>query len=124
MSTAPAASPLRWRWIAGARTPPIHAVIRGAADKEPFAAALGRRLLDDRLAARTERIRTYLPDHLRPELSVEQASQRYVVPASPELYYLLTAELGWTPDEHRAWLVELLRVDLLGHGASASRSLS
>ncbi|HSD10135.1 MAG TPA: helix-turn-helix domain-containing protein [Candidatus Binatia bacterium] len=40
-----------------ARTRPIHAIIRGAADKEAFAAALGSRLLHERLANQTERIR-------------------------------------------------------------------
>ena len=97
-----------------ARTRPIHAVIRGAADKEAFAAALGRRLLQDRLTAQTERIRRHLGDDLRPGLSAEQAGQRYCVLASPELYHLLTVELGWTPDAHRAWLTELLKAELLG----------
>jgi AcrR family transcriptional regulator len=96
-----------------ARTRPLHSVIRGAADKEPFAADLGRRLLEDRLAAQTERIGTYLANDLRPGLSVEAAGQRYCVLASPELYYLLTAELGWTADEHRDWLTDLLERDLL-----------
>jgi AcrR family transcriptional regulator len=97
-----------------ARTRPIHAVIRGAADKEPFAAALGRRLLQDRLTAQTERIRTHLGGDLRTGLSADQAGQRYCVLASPELYHLLTVELGWTPDEHREWLTELLKGELLG----------
>src|SRR5262245_22047873 len=96
-----------------ARTRPLHAVIRGAADKEAFAAALGRRLLHDRLTAQTERIRTYLADDLRLGLSIEQAGQRYNALASPELYYLLTAELGWTRDQHREWLTELLTTQLL-----------
>ena len=96
-----------------ARTRPIHAVIRGAADKEAFAAVLGRRLLHDRLTAQTERIRKYLRDDLRPELAVDQAGQRYCVLASPELYYLLTVELGWTPDQHRSWLTDLLTTELL-----------
>jgi AcrR family transcriptional regulator len=96
-----------------ARTRPIHAVIRGAADKEAFAAVLGRQLLHDRLTAQTERIRKYLRDDLRPGLSVEQAGQRYCVLASPELYYLLTVELGWTPDQHRSWLTDLLKTELL-----------
>jgi hypothetical protein len=96
-----------------ARTRPIHAVIRGAADKEPFAAVLGRRLLHDRLTAQTEQIRKYIGDDLRPGLSVDQAGQRYGVLASPELYYLLTLELGWTADQHRSWLTELLKTELL-----------
>lgn len=96
-----------------ARTRPLHSVIRGAADKEPFAADLGRRLLNDRLSAQTERIATYLAGDLRPGLSVEEAGQRYCVLASPELYHLLTVELDWTADEHREWLTTLLENDLL-----------
>ena len=97
-----------------ARTRPLHAVIRGAADKEAFAAVLGRRLLHNRLTAQTERIRKYLGDDLRAGLSVDQAGQRYCVLASPELYYLLTVELGWTADQHRSWLTDLLKTELLG----------
>lgn len=96
-----------------ARTRSIHAVIRGAADKEAFAGALGRRLLHERLTGQTERVREYLRDELRAGLSVEQAGQRYCVLASPELYYLLTVELGWTADQHRSWLTDLLATELL-----------
>jgi AcrR family transcriptional regulator len=96
------------------RTRPIHAVIRGAADKEAFAAALGRRLLHDRLAAQTERIRKHLGDELRPGLSVSKAGERLCALASPELYYLLTVEFGWTADQHRKWLTDLLETELLG----------
>jgi AcrR family transcriptional regulator len=96
-----------------ARTRPIHAVIRGAADKEPFAAELGRRLLQERLAAQTERIRTYLRGDLRAGLSMRQAGERYCMLASPDLYYLSTVELGWTAQQHRRWLTELLKNELL-----------
>jgi AcrR family transcriptional regulator len=97
-----------------ARTRPIHAIIRGAADKEAFAAALGRRLLTERLTNQTERIRRYLGDALRPGLSVAEAGERYCALASPELYHLLTVELGWSADQHRTWLTRLLRAELLG----------
>jgi AcrR family transcriptional regulator len=96
-----------------ARTRPLHRVIRGAADKEPFAAELGRRLLTERLTAQTERIRTYLARDLRPGLSVEEAGQRYCVLASPELYHLLTAELRWRAERHKEWLTQLLESELL-----------
>jgi len=97
-----------------ARTGPVHAVIRGAADKEPFAAALARRLLHDRLSNQTGRVREYLGDELRPGLSLEEAGQRYCALTSPELYYQLTVEFGWTADQHSTWLTELLAVELLG----------
>lgn len=96
-----------------ARTRPIHAIIRGAADKEAFAAALGRRLLQERLHNQTARIRHYLSDDLRPGLSVEEAGERYCALASPDLYHLLTVELAWTPDQHRDWLIQLMRTQLL-----------
>ena len=60
-----------------ARTERVHAIIRGAADQEAFAADLGRRLLQERLANQTDRIRRYLGDELRPGLSVDEAGQRY-----------------------------------------------
>ncbi len=97
-----------------ARTRPIHAIIRGAADKEAFAADLGRRLLNERLTNQTDRISRYLGDALRPGLTAVEAGQRYCALASPDLYHLLTVELGWTADAHRAWLAQLLRTDLLG----------
>jgi AcrR family transcriptional regulator len=96
------------------RTRPIHAVIRGAADKEPFAAALGKRLLHDRLTNQTERIRDHLGSQLREGLSVAEAGQRYCALTSPELYQTLTVEFAWTPDRHRKWLTELLERELLG----------
>lgn len=103
-----------------ARTRPIHSVIRGAADKEAFAAALGRRLLHDRLNAQTERVRACLHDDLRQGLSVSDAGQRYCALASPELYYLLTVEFGWTAAKHRKWITGLLETELLGPGPATT----
>lgn len=100
-----------------ARTGPVHAVIRGAADKEPFAAALGSRLLRDRLANQTERIGRYLGSALRPDLSVSEAGERYCALTSPELYHVLTIEFGWTAAHHRAWLTSLLSTELLGESS-------
>jgi AcrR family transcriptional regulator len=97
-----------------ARTQPIHAIIRGAADKEAFAAELGRRLMRERLNNQTERIRHYLAGDLKAGLSVAEAGQRYCALASPELYHALTVELGWTAERHQRWLTDLVGSDLLG----------
>ena len=96
-----------------ARTRPIHAIIRGAADKEAFAADLGRRLLNERLATQTERIEQYLAGQLRPGLSFRAAGERYCALTSPELYHLLTVELAWTAQQHQRWVTELLQTELL-----------
>ncbi len=100
-----------------ARTQAIHAIIRGASDNEPFAADFGRRLIAERLANQTERIRRFIADDLRPGLSIPEAGQKYCALTSPELYYVLTVELGWIPEKHRKWVTELMRVDLLGAGS-------
>ena len=97
-----------------ARISAIHAVIRGAADKEPFAVVLRQRLLQERLDAQTERIRRYLEADLRPGLSITKAGQTYSTLTGPELYHLLTVDLGWTPEQHRSWLTRLLEIELLG----------
>ena len=97
-----------------ARTRQIHAVIRSAADTEPFAFELRRRLLQERLSNQTGRIRHCLRSDLRPGLSAKAAGERYCALASPELYYLLTVDLDWTPEAHRKWLTQLLEAELLG----------
>ena len=43
-----------------------------------------------------------------------EAGQRYCAVASPELFNTLTTELGWTVEEHRSWLTDLLQAELLG----------
>jgi hypothetical protein len=96
-----------------ARTCQIHAVIRGAADKEPFAFELRHRLLEERLSNQTGRIRHGLGDDLRPGMLAKAAGERYCALASPELYYLLTVDLDWTPEEHQRWLTQLLESELL-----------
>ena len=66
-----------------ARTRPIHAIIRGAADKEAFAAELGQRLLEERLTNQTERIRGYLADDLAPGLSIAEAGRAVLRTGQP-----------------------------------------
>lgn len=94
-------------------TSPIHALIRGASDSEPFAVELRERLLRVRLADTTMAIKRYAADSLRPDLTVEQAGERACAIGSPELHHLLTVELGWTHQQHEDWLCRLLEVELL-----------
>lgn len=96
-----------------ARTSPIHAIVRGAADSDAFAAELRRRLLQRRLDGQTAALRTYL-EALRPGLSIEEAGERFCALSSPELHQLLVVELGWPPERHEAWLTRLLETDAVG----------
>jgi AcrR family transcriptional regulator len=94
-------------------TSPVHAMIRGAADSEPFAAELRIRLLAERLALHATRCRQFLAGHLRTGLTVEQAAQRYNALLSPDLHHLLTTDMGWPAAQHQQWVTALLQADLL-----------
>ena len=97
-----------------ARTDPVHAVLRGAADGHPFAAELYDRMLRFRLQVQAGNLETYLGDSLRPGLTVRQAAERYSALLSPELCHLLTVEQRWTTRRYASWVTELLDHDLLG----------
>src|SRR5687768_9410299 len=70
-----------------ARTSPIHAVIRGAADSHPFAAELRARMLRVRLQIQYTNLQTFLDSLLRDGLTVKHAAERYSALLSPELYH-------------------------------------
>ncbi|MDN5747618.1 MAG: hypothetical protein L0H64_03740 [Pseudonocardia sp.] len=94
----------------------IHAVIRGAADRESFAVALRERLLGRRLAQFTALVQEFLLGDLAPGVDADEAGQRYAALVSPELYHLVIEELGWTPERHRRWSGRLLQSELLAPG--------
>lgn len=96
-----------------ARTSPIHAVIRAAADREDFAVVLRERLLQRRLAQVTALAADYLYGALPPGVTVEDAGHRYAALLSPEMYHLCTVELAWTPQRFQTWVTQLLESDLL-----------
>ena len=96
-----------------ARTSLVHAVIRGAADAEPFAIELRGRQLEERLARITERVRVDLKGALRPGLSATRAAEQLAAILSPELHYFVTVQLGWSAEQHRAWVSRLAADDLL-----------
>lgn len=97
-----------------ARISPVHRVIRGAADGEPFAAGLLSDMLDRRLDIQSHNLRTYLGAGLREGLSPGDAAERYSALLSPDLYNLLTIDRGWPADRYEAWVADLLDRDLFG----------
>jgi AcrR family transcriptional regulator len=97
-----------------ARTSPVHAVLRGAADGHPFAAELCDRVFRIRLQIQTRNLQAYLGRSLRPGLTVDQAAERYSALLSPELYHLLTVEHRWATGRYASWVADLLDHDLLG----------
>jgi hypothetical protein len=95
-----------------ARTSPVHAVIRGAADGHPFAADLYHRTLGRRIEVQSENFRAYLASAVRDGLTVAEAAEHYSALLSPELYQLLTVECGWSADRFETWVGDLLDRDL------------
>ncbi|MBC8091832.1 MAG: TetR family transcriptional regulator [Pseudonocardia sp.] len=93
------------------RTSPLHAVVRGAADGEEFAVTLRARLLHQRTQQVTVLAGTLLGDALR--VPVREAGERYAALVSPEMFHLLTAELGWSADRCHRWFTDILLTDLL-----------
>lgn len=96
-----------------ARTSPVHAVIRGAADREGFALDLRERLLRERTDGVVELAGRFLDGALRPGLTSETAGLRYATLLSPELYHLSVEQLGWRPAALQEWLTAMLETELL-----------
>jgi hypothetical protein len=55
---------------------------------------------------------------LRAGLSVDEAADVIWVTNSAEVYVLLTAERGWSPERYERWLAETWRLLLLPGGAT------
>jgi AcrR family transcriptional regulator len=87
------------------RVGPLLGILVGARSGDPELEALARTMNAERLAGTT-----VLVEHLaaagglRPGLSVERARDVIWALISPELYFLLVGERGWTADEYEAWL--------------------
>jgi len=123
VGTLPTAHDRLAGWVAAscrtlARTSPIHAVIRGAADREQFAVALQDTLRRERVRQVTAIAAEFLADALRPSLTVPEAGRRYAALLSPELYHLSVEQMGWSPADLQEWLTGILQVDLLIAGPS------
>ncbi|HSK59074.1 MAG TPA: helix-turn-helix domain-containing protein [Actinomycetospora sp.] len=115
----PTASARLRGWVAAscrtlARTGPVHAVIRGAADREEFAVDLRRRLLERRVDEIVRLAGDLLDGALPPGMTAREAGERYAALASPEMYHLLTVEMGWSAERHREWLTETVIAQILG----------
>ncbi len=89
--------------------------MRGAATVDPEIAALRReltagRLQDDLLMAQSlagKRV-------LGPNISVEQARDLLWALGSADLYRMLVAERGWSPEQYDQWLASGLIAALVG----------
>jgi AcrR family transcriptional regulator len=90
-------------------------VIRGAAEVDPDAAALWRRIMSDFYDInRTIAASLAEKKALRPELDVGRATDLLWSLNHPGLWWLLVGDRGWTPEQYEEWLADLFRSQLLG----------
>lgn len=92
------------RWIRHtaatlARTSPVHAIIRGAAESDRELASLHQRLQAERFTAHRRLIE---PVTGRP--ATDEEADTFSALTSPELHHLLTVTRGWTQQRYTTWL--------------------
>lgn len=99
---------------AGARAGALQLLIRSAADGHPDAANVWDQMVAEHLTGMTEFAR-HLHDgeHLRPDLSVDDARDILWTYSSVELYDLLVIRRGWDPERYGGWIAEALTAALL-----------
>jgi AcrR family transcriptional regulator len=96
------------------RTSPVHAVIRGAADGQPFAAELREKLLRQRLEIQGRNVGDCIGSVLRAGVTAREAAESYSALLNPELHHLLTVECRWSAHKYETWVVAQLERCLLG----------
>ena len=99
---------------AGSRAGALQLLIRSAAEGHPDAAKVWDQMVAEHLTGMTEFAR-HLHDgeHLRPDLSVDDARDILWTYSSVELYDLLVIRRGWDPERYGGWIAEALTAALL-----------
>ena len=82
-----------------ARTGPVHAVIRGAAESDRDLEDLNRRLQAERFAAHRRLI-----EPMTGRAATDEESETFSALTSPELHHVLTVTRGWTQQRYTTWL--------------------
>ena len=97
-----------------ARMAPLFLALRDASATEPDAAQVWREISGRRAANMRELARDLAhAGGLRAGLSIDEAADTIWATNSSELYVLLTAERGWSPDRYQHWLADTWRRLLL-----------
>lgn len=97
-----------------ARIGPMLEVLRNAATTDPEIKALWNRIQTEFRGNQRSLVEVlYERGALRPELDVGRATDILWTLNHPNVYRLLVHDRGWTPEEHEAWLGDLLCAQLL-----------
>ncbi len=91
----------------------VIAAYQEAARTEPDIARSTQIIQTNREAAFRQHLET-IERHLRPDLTVPDALDRYLALVLPEIYRTLVRERGWAPDRYQTWLGDHLVTELLG----------
>lgn len=98
-------------------------VIRSAAPIDPDIAALWDRIGSEyRANQRTIVQSVHDKSALRPELDVERATDILWTVNHPNLWQLLVADRGWTPEQYEQWCADLACAQLLNQPAAQHNS--
>jgi AcrR family transcriptional regulator len=106
-------------WVRNARAvfgrvAPIMKVVRDAAGSDPEMAAQWQTNLAQRYTAQRTVVQQLADKHaLRPELTVDRATDIVFCLASIEVYQLFTVERGWTPTQWERWIKDTLTTAIL-----------
>jgi len=92
-------------------------VIRSAAPADPDAATLWQLINTDFRANQQAIVESLAAKHaLRPELTITRATDLLWTLNHPDVWLLLVAERGWTPDQWQTWLADTACWQLLRPG--------
>ena len=96
------------------RAAPVYAIMRTAADTEPEIEKRVRHVHKERLKNMTSFFRQVAANSpLRKELDEKRVGEIVWALTSPELFRLLTTELGWSREKYAEWLADILSRVLL-----------
>ena len=99
--------------VAG-RISPIYEAIRGAAHADPEAAAVWRKVGDERRIGGGNIVASIIDrGALRPDADPERAADLVYALVDPGLYHLLVRERGWSDEAFTTWLAATLQRELV-----------
>lgn len=96
------------------RVAPVFEIMRQAAKTEPEISEMLQQVLQDRLKNITAfAAQVAANGKLREEMDEKRAGETVWSIASPEVFQLLTRDLGWSKEQYSQWLADILTASLL-----------
>jgi AcrR family transcriptional regulator len=106
-------------WLGNARViftriTPIMKIVRDAAGADPAMAAQWDANQQQRFTAHQAMVQQLAEKQaLKPHVSAAEATDIVFTLVSPEVYYLLTVERGWTPEQWERWIIDTIATTIL-----------